>query len=61
MDKADHILTINSGSSSLKFALFHMGRIETRLFSGSLEGIGTDTGYFRVQAEEGDRAVDQNK
>jgi len=31
------ILTINSGSSSLKFALYDMGESETLLLSGNME------------------------
>ena len=34
------ILTINTGSSSLKIALFEMGRGETRILSGEVERIG---------------------
>lgn len=39
MEKAMHVLTLNSYWSSVKFVLSSMGRDETRLFSGSLEGI----------------------
>jgi acetate kinase len=44
-----HILTINSGSSSLKFASYRIGSSETLLQSGRLEGIGLQTSLFQVQ------------
>jgi acetate kinase len=56
---AHHILTINSGSSSVKFALFRIGEVETRRFSGILEGIGTDDGRFWVRGEKGDRLLNR--
>jgi acetate kinase len=54
-----HILTINSGSSSVKFGLFDMGPQERLILSGSLERIGLRGGTFtarnaggRILAEE---------
>ena len=38
---ADAILTINAGSSSIKFALFELGAELTRVAEGLAEGIGT--------------------
>lgn len=38
---SDHILTINAGSSSLKFALFAADPLEC-VASGQIEGLGTD-------------------
>src|SRR5262245_36395310 len=38
---SDHILTINAGSSSLKFALFAAGALEC-IAGGQIEGLGTD-------------------
>lgn len=38
---ADHILTINAGSSSLKFALFARGTL-ANVAIGQIEGLGTD-------------------
>ena len=35
-----HVLTINSGSSSLKFALFEVGESLTRVYEGKIEKIG---------------------
>jgi acetate kinase len=59
MDIGKKILTINSGSSSVKFALFQMDEDETRLFSGDLEGIETDRGRFAVRTQNGDMPVDE--
>jgi acetate kinase len=36
MASDSNILAINSGSSSIKFALYRMGRNETLVFSGSV-------------------------
>ncbi len=44
------VLTINSGSSSIKFALYHMGSVETSVLSGSIAGIGLSSGMFRIDA-----------
>jgi acetate kinase len=38
---ADSILTVNAGSSSLKFALFDAGNLDCRAI-GQIEGLGTD-------------------
>ena len=38
------ILTINTGSSSLKVALYEAGREETRILSGEVERIGVPGG-----------------
>jgi acetate kinase len=47
------LLTINSGSSSLKFSLYHIGRSENLEFSGSLERIGLRPGLFHIKDAEG--------
>ncbi len=44
----DLILTINSGSSSIKFGLYSMGRAETMVLAGSVTGIGLDSAMFEV-------------
>ena len=54
-----HILTVNSGSSSIKVALYRMDQEETRLFSGSLEGIGSGDGRFQVHDQAGKRLFDR--
>jgi acetate kinase len=56
------ILTINGGSSSIKFALFEAKATPRRLLSGRVEGIGQGEGKFSVKAldekESFSRAVD---
>jgi len=46
------ILTINSGSSSLKFSLYEMGASENLLLAGAVERIGLDSGVFRMDGRE---------
>jgi len=46
-----YILTINSGSSSIKFALYEMGKSERQIATGTIEGIGEKGGVFRVNTE----------
>jgi acetate kinase len=47
------ILTINSGSSSLKFALFDTAQEEQCLLSGLIERIGVGHGSLRVRDQAG--------
>ncbi len=47
------ILTINSGSSSIKFSIYRMGSAAERVVRGSLERIGLESGHFRVQDSAG--------
>ena len=44
-----HILTINGGSSSIKFALFEAGDPLTRILEGGIERIGLPEATFRVK------------
>ncbi len=44
------ILTINGGSSSIKFALFEAGTNLERVLAGRIEGIGLRQGSFKVKA-----------
>jgi acetate kinase len=53
------ILTINCGSSSIKFGLYSMDRGETVVLSGSAAGIGLNSGMLRVS--EGDGKVKTEK
>ncbi len=58
--RGSRILTINSGSSSLKFALFEMGDDEALRLAGRLEGIGLGgSGRFAVKDGEGNSLVDE--
>jgi acetate kinase len=45
----DRILTINGGSSSIKFALFEAGSTLRRVLGGRIEGIGQPQGSFVVR------------
>lgn len=42
------ILVINSGSSSVKFALFAGESSPQRLWSGAIERIGLENGHFHA-------------
>ena len=53
------ILTINTGSSSLKVALYEMGRGETRILSGEIERIGVPEGHVHVTDANGATLIDQ--
>ena len=44
-----NILTINGGSSSIKFAFFEAGDPLKRILSGSIERIGLPQATFRVK------------
>lgn len=49
----NRILTINSGSSSLKIALFLMGEKETMELSARIERIGLSAGRFQIKDGKG--------
>jgi acetate kinase len=42
-----HILTINGGSSSIKFALYNAGKCLTRIFNGQTENVGPGKNTLR--------------
>lgn len=48
------LLTINGGSSSIKFALFEVDGTLRRILSGRIEGIGLPQGSFAVKDLAGD-------
>jgi acetate kinase len=54
------ILTINSGSSSIKFGLYEIVKSERLLFSGSLERIGIRAGTFRIKDSNDQFLVDDH-
>ena len=57
----DHrILTINSGSSSLKIALFLMGKNETLELSANIERIGLSAGQFSIKDSEGRTVAEEH-
>ncbi|MGA2061674.1 MAG: acetate/propionate family kinase [Thermoguttaceae bacterium] len=53
------ILTINSGSSSIKCSLYHMGQIETLVLSGDIERIGLHGGCFCIRDAGGETLVEE--
>jgi acetate kinase len=53
------VLAVNSGSSSLKFAVYDMGSTEALVLSGAITGIGLGEGAFRVRAGDGSVLADQ--
>lgn len=52
------ILVLNSGSSSIKFALFGAEAALPRLFAGALDRIGLSGGRFRAHGLPGERMID---
>ena len=62
MTKNQHInvLTINSGSSSLKFALYDIGRQEKLLLSGAIDGIASHACRFYIIDGNGDILLNQS-
>ncbi len=54
-----NILTINSGSSSVKFALYALGENERLVLSGELGRIGAGQGFFRAEDQQGHPLVAQ--
>ena len=59
-DRSKRILTINSGSSSVKFALFDIGRDESRVLSGNIDRIGLSGGTFRAKGKDGASLVNRS-
>lgn len=54
------VLTINSGSSSLKIGLYEMGEAERLVLSGSMERIGLRAGLFRIEDSSGKSLIDEH-
>jgi len=46
------VLTVNGGSSSIKFAIFEATGSPRRLVQGKIEGIGLASGRFKVKGDE---------
>ena len=53
MPQSQGLLTLNAGSSSLKFAVFDTQALDHRLISGSVERIGLDAARFQIADERG--------
>ena len=60
MSLAEHvILSVNSGSSSLKVALYCLGELEERrIVQGAVEGIGLPSGHLWMRGKDNDVLVD---
>jgi acetate kinase len=48
-----NILTVNSGSSSIKFSLYVLGKTERLVLEGELARIGLSQGFFQAKDQEG--------
>lgn len=53
------ILTVNSGSSSVKFSVYRLGASETLLLHGHLDRIGVKEGLFRIRDASGNLLADR--
>jgi acetate kinase len=53
------ILTVNSGSSSIKFSLYLMGLDETFMLSGRIERIGVTPSLFHAKNADGVKFMEQ--
>jgi acetate kinase len=60
-ERSLRILTINSGSSSLKSALYQMGRSERLLLSAQIERIGLKDSLFRIEAAGGETLIAEKR
>jgi acetate kinase len=55
-----NILTINSGSSSIKFSLYVLGERERLALKGELGRIGVSGGFFQAEDQSGRRLADRD-
>jgi acetate kinase len=58
--KNHHILCINSGSSSMKFAMYLFGTSEKLIIEGAVERIGLSGGWLWLKDGQGKRLVDKH-
>jgi acetate kinase len=55
------VLVLNSGSSSIKFAIYEAGGAQPcRLYEGAVDGIGTEQGTFWIKNANGEKLIDQS-
>ena len=59
MSQDRHILTINSGSSSIKFSLYVLGETERLVLKGELGRIGVSQGFLQANDHEGHQLAAQ--
>ncbi len=60
MKQAKHILAVNTGSSSIKFALYDIGASEELVFSGSLTRIGLEGSRFTLKDAQGKQTAGES-
>jgi len=54
------ILVLNSGSSSIKFAMYEAADGQrTKIFEGAVDGIATDNGKFWIKDADGKKLIDE--
>lgn len=53
------VLSVNGGSSSIKFALFEADNVPRRILEGRIEGIGLREGRFRVKGPDPSDNLDE--
>ncbi len=56
----NRILTINSGSSSIKFSLYQMGQSESLILSGMIERIGLKPTVLKIKNAQGETNLEDN-
>ena len=59
MASDSHILTINCGSSSIKFSLYVLGETERLVLEGELARIGLSQGFFQAKDQAGHQVTAQ--
>lgn len=59
MSQDSHILTINSGSSSIKYSFYRMGESEVLILKGELARIGVGQGFFQAVDQAGNKLLAQ--
>src|ERR1043166_7914459 len=57
---APSVLTVNGGSSSIKFALFEAANVPRRILLGRIEGIGLREGTFKVKGSDPSDSFDKS-
>jgi acetate kinase len=57
----NRILTINSGSSSIKFSVYQMGQSESLILSGIIQRIGLKPTVFKIKDAPGETNVEDNR
>ena len=61
MSNSSHILTINSGSSSIKFSFYMLGEAERLVLEGELGRVGLSQGFMEVKDQKGKALIAQEQ